>query len=239
MTAVHRYADAEALAADGARMLVQQLRTLQKGGRVAQLCLTGGRLATRLFREFGPLVGDLDPRELELWWSSEQFVPTDDPGRNAGPTLALLAGHFTLDPSKTHPMPAADGVTDAVAGAVTYGKELGDTVFDVCLLGVGSHGEVASIFPAHPSFEPTTHKVLGVNDAPTPPSQRISLAVDTLNRSRQVWFLGSGAEKAEVVARAMAGDPALPAGVVRGTEQTVWLLDADAAARLDYYRCSL
>lgn len=240
MTAVHRYVDADALATGVAQRLLGALIELQRGGRVAQLCLTGGRIANRVYAHLGSLVegSELDPGRLELWWSSDRFVATEDPDRNAGPTLAVMAGQFPLDPSRTHPMPAADGIADNVAGAVTYGKELADTVFDICLLGMGEDGHVASVFPHHPSFEPTTHTVIGVNDAPIAPAQRISLAISTINRSRQVWFLVSGQEKARPLALAIAGDPELPAGVARGTEETVWLVDADAAAGLDYYRCS-
>jgi 6-phosphogluconolactonase len=229
------------LADQVAARLLARLIELQRNGRVAQLCLTGGRIATQIYTRLGLMVSgsDLDPGRLELWWGDERFVPTDDPDRNAGPTLALLAGHFPLDPSRTHPMPAADGLVDADASAATYAKELGDTVFDICLLGVGPDGHVASIFPGHPSFEPTTQAVIGVSDSPKPPPERISLSVQTLAASREVWFLVVGADKAEAVARGLRGDPTIPAGVVRGRDLTVWLLDREAAAVLPYFACSL
>ncbi|MEA5054965.1 MAG: 6-phosphogluconolactonase [Propionicimonas sp.] len=238
---VVRYLDSDDLVDRVARRLLDALIGYQPDDRVAQICLTGGRIALRLYTRLGELVEDssLDPSRLELWWGDERFLPTDDPDRNAGPTLAALAGHFALDPSRTHPMPAADGVIDAGASAATYAKELGQTRFDICLLGMGPDGHVASIFPGHPSEEPTSQTVIGVSDSPKPPPERISLTLPTLSRSDQVWFVVSGPDKADAVARAVVGDETLPAGRVHGEQATVWLIDQDAAAQLPYFACSL
>lgn len=238
---VHRFLDADDLADQIAERLLSRLIDLQGGGRLAQLCLTGGRIALRSYTRLGQLVegSGLDPGRLELWWGDERFVPTPDPDRNAGPTLAVLAGHFPLDPARTHPMPAADGVVDADASADTYAKELGATMFDICLLGVGPDGHVASIFPNHPSSIPTERTVIGVTAAPKPPAERITLTLPTLARAQEVWFLVSGNDKAEAVARGVAGDESIPAGCVRGRSKTVWLVDRDAAERLPYFSCGL
>lgn len=240
-TVVHRYADPDDLAMKAAERLLDRLVQLQTGGRIAQLCLTGGRIAHQMYIRLGELVegSALDPARLELWWGDERFVPTDDPDRLAGPTLAVLAGHFPLTPARTHPMPAADGVVDAAASAATYAKELDDTHFDLCLLGMGEDGHVASIFPDHPSSDPTNQTVIGVSDAPKPPAERISLTVAALSNSDEVWFLVSGPDKADSVARALSGDQSLPAARVSGGLRTVWHLDRDAAARLPYYECSV
>lgn len=238
---VVRHADADDLAEHGAARLLATLIGLQSDNRIAQVCLTGGRIAMALYARLGELVegSQLDPSRLELWWGDERFVPTGDPERNAGPTLALLARHFQLDPARTHPMPSADGVVDAGASAATYAKELGDTRFDLCLLGMGPDGHVASIFPNHPSSEPTTQAVIGVSDAPKEPPERISLTIPTLNESGQVWFLVSGAEKSNALTRSLAGDTSLPAGRVAGRERTLWLVDQAAASELPYFDCTL
>ncbi len=239
---IHRFADSAVLAKGAARRLVTALEDLQRDpDRVAQLCLTGGRIAAKIYEELGRLIQDsaVDTRRLELWWGDERFVPTSDPDRNAGPTLALLARHFSLDPARTHPMPAADGIIDSAECAVAYEKELGDTVFDICLLGMGPDGHVASIFPNHPSFLERSYGAIGVTDSPKPPPERISLTIPTLSRSRQIWFLVSGEDKAEAVSRSWRGDKSIPAGVVRGTVETTWLLDSDASSQIPYYSCSL
>jgi 6-phosphogluconolactonase len=238
---VVRHQDAEDLADLGASRLLSSLIDLQAGGRVAQVCLTGGRIAMALYARLGELVAGsaLDPSRLELWWGDERFLPTEDPERNAGPTLALLARRFQLDPARTHPMPSADGVIDAAASAATYAKELGDTRFDLCLLGLGPDGHVASIFPNHPSGDPTTQAVIGVSEAPKPPPERISLTIPTINESGEVWFLVSGTEKSNALVRSLAGDTSLPAGRVAGRERTLWLVDRNAASELPYFDCTL
>lgn len=238
---VVRHPDAEDLAVRTAERLLNVLIEYQSDGRVTQVCLAGGRIAMATYAAFSKLVPDseLDTSRLELWWSDERFVPTDDPERNAGPALALLASGFTIDPAHTHPMPSADGTVDAGASAATYAKELGDTVFDICLLGMGPDGHVASIFPNHPSEEPTNQPVIGVSDAPKPPPERISLTIDRINTSTQVWLLVNDAEKSAAVARALGGDTSLPAARVAARSRTIWLLDEPAAAELPYFECSI
>lgn len=240
VTEVHRYSSPDDLSLGAAESLVRALVRLQSPGGVAQLCLAGGRTAARMYADMAGLISGsgLDTGRLELWWGDERFVPTDDPARNAGPVLALLARGFPVDPARTHPMPSADGVADNADSAATYAKELGDTRFDVCLLGLGGDGHVASVFPQHASFEPTTHRVIAVNDAPLPPAERISISMEAINDSDEVWFLVTGSEKASVLPRAMAGDPTIPGGVARGRRRTVWFVDAEAAAELGYYNCA-
>ncbi|EUA34915.1 glucosamine-6-phosphate isomerases/6-phosphogluconolactonase family protein [Mycobacterium xenopi 3993] len=75
---------------------------------------------------------------------------------------------------------------------------------------------------------------MGVTDSPKPPPQRITLTLPAVQRSREVWTMVSGSEKADAVAAAIGGaDPvAVPAAGAIGRENTVWLLDVEAAAKL-------
>lgn len=221
---------AEALAS----RLTATLADVQARGRTPQVCLTGGRIATKAYERLaadGP--GDVDWTHVDLWWGDERFVPAGDPERNADGTLAVLREPLRLGSGHVHVMPSSDGDLDLDQAAAAYAEELGSTVFDVCLLGMGPDGHVASLFPGHPSLqEPGT--VIAVRDSPKPPPDRISVTMDVIDRSAQVWFVVSGSDKAEAVAKGVLGtgpDP-VPAALASGTEATVWLLDTDAAAEL-------
>ncbi len=231
-TIVH--SDADALVLGAATRLLERLSQLQSSDGVAQLCLTGGRIANRIYQGLAEQLpgSPLDGTRVELWWGDERWVPTEHPDRNAGEALAILAPTLAMDPSRVHPMPAADGNVSIEDSADGYAAELGETAFDICLLGVGPDGHVASIFPGHPSLEPTTARVIAVHGSPKPPPERLSLSLATINRSREVWFVVSGADKAEAVRRAHDGEADLPAALVQGREATVWLVDEDAASQL-------
>jgi 6-phosphogluconolactonase len=60
------------------------------------------------------------------------------------------------------------------------------------------------------------------------------LTLPAISRSREVWFLVSGAEKAEAVAAGVGGaDPMdWPCAGAHGTEETVWFVDRSAAGNL-------
>lgn len=228
-------ADADAVAEALATRLLARLAELQADGGTPQLCLTGGRIATKAY---GRLAADgpgaaVDWSRVDLWWGDERFVPADDGDRNAGATLAQLREPLGLSAERVHEMPASDGSADLDAAAAAYAVELGSTTFDICLLGLGPDGHVASLFPEHPSSS-AAGEVIAVRHSPKPPPDRISLTLAVINRSAEVWFLVSGEDKAEAAAQALSGagaDP-VPGALAHGVARTVWLLDAAAASRL-------
>src|SRR4029450_12053701 len=175
----------------------------------------------------------VDWSRVDVWWGDERFVPADDAERNAKQALDLLAAPLVLNRDRIHEMPASDGDLDLDQAAEAYARELEDTVFDICLLGMGADGHVASIFPEHPSSY-AEGAVIAVRASPKPPPERISLTLSVINRSYEVWVVVRGGDKAAAAKMALlgAGPVQVPAAGVSGAERTLWLLDKDAAAEL-------
>lgn len=230
---VHQGADAVAEAL--ATRLLARLAELQRAGRTPQLALTGGRIATVAYQRLAAEGANsaVDWSRVDLWWGDERFVAASDDDRNDRQALDLLAEPLHLDPARIHRMPADDGGADLDQSAEDYANELGSTTFDICLLGMGPDGHVASLFPEHPSSY-AAGEVIAVRAAPKPPPERLSVTLSVINRSREVWFVVSGTEKAAAVRLALTGAGAVqvPAAGVAGVERTLWLLDREAASEL-------
>ena len=90
-------------------------------------------------------------------------------------------------------------------------------------------GHTASLIPGDP--------VCGVRDAEVALTglyqnrRRMTLTYPILNRSRHVLWVVTGAEKAPMVPRLLAGDAAIPAGPIAQANATL-LADAPAAAEI-------
>ncbi|MCY7373438.1 MAG: 6-phosphogluconolactonase [Spirochaetaceae bacterium] len=242
---VHR--DPDELAAAVAARLLTRLVDVQSARGSASLVLTGGSIARRIYEAVAesPARGAVDWRRLDVWWGDERFLPSGDAERNETLARESLLDALPLDPARVHPMPASDGPdgNDPEAAASRYADELSQAsrpedhgpapAFDVCLLGVGPDGHIASLFPGMPALY-DERPVVAVRGAPKPPPVRISLTVPVVQGSREVWCVVAGADKAKAVAMALsgAGPTQVPAAAATGRDRTLWLLDRAAARSL-------
>jgi 6-phosphogluconolactonase len=100
-------------------------------------------------------------------------------------------------------------------------------LFDLQLLGLGEDGHTASLLPDQPVLEERQRWVAVVPEGRREP--RITLTYPALESSRLTLFLVSGAAKKDALARARAGDTAIPAGRLKPQGEVVWLVDRAAA----------
>ncbi len=241
---VHR--DTKFLADAAAARLITAIAQAQSSRGQADIVLTGGSMGSALLISVGqsPVKDAIDWKRLNVWWGDERFLPTGDPERNETQSRDLLLDAVPLDAARVHAMPASDGPagTDVDVAAARYAEELAEAApgghdvpeFDVLMLGVGPDAHVASLFPEHPALHEREASVIGVRGAPKPPPTRVSMTFPTLCAARDVWFLVSGADKANAVGLALsgAGPMQAPAAGVTGLRSTTWLLDREAATHV-------
>ncbi|MDR1387650.1 MAG: 6-phosphogluconolactonase [Propionibacteriaceae bacterium] len=235
-----RFFDRATLVEAAAERLIARLIELQDHPGTPQLGLSGDPLAYDVLAAAVERMPNspVDPTRLSLWWTFDAFVPTDSTQRHALRMLSLLAGRVQLDPAIVHPIPSSDAYADPEAAAHQYAQDLGQTRLDICLLELGSRGQVAGLFPGQrppPSSEP----VVGLTDAPHGPPERVSLSLAALNASREIWLLAAGQAVAGLVAASWAGASNLPSAHLAGRERTWWFLDQAAAGLLPFHRCTL
>jgi 6-phosphogluconolactonase len=223
--------DAPSLAAEIARRLETRLGTIQAEGRTPRVLLTGGTIAAAAYRELRD--DAVDWANVEFWLGDERFVPMNLPDRND--RQARDAFLDRVGANHVHAVADNDCSLSAADAARAYGETLPSEPFDVTLLGVGPDGHVASLFPGFPQLAVTDAPTAAVFNSPKPPPIRVTLTYPALNNSDAVWFIVSGADKADAVASALAAEGSVdetPARGVHGTRETVWLVDEAAASRL-------
>jgi 6-phosphogluconolactonase len=241
---VEKFPDSDALAAAAGERLIGVIDAAAAARGRALIVLTGGGNGNRLLQYLGRHGQRIDWTKVHLFWGDERYVAEDDDERNDKQAREALLEHVDIPARNVHAMPASDGEfgSDLAAAALAYEQllaanaEPGEAApnFDVHLLGVGPEGHINSLFPDTPAVRESNRLVVGVDDSPKPPPQRITLTLPAIRRSHQVWLMVSGSEKADAVAAAIGGaNPvSVPAAGAAGREKTVWFLDAEAAAKL-------
>jgi 6-phosphogluconolactonase len=214
------------------------LSAVLHGGDVV---LTGGSTPRTAYEELARAVRTVgrDLSDTTLWFSDERCVPPDDDRSNY-----RLVKQALLDPLDDLPAPAVKRIHGELGpekAADAYERQLRDAnepEFDLLLLGLGSDGHCASLFPDQPSLAERARLVVGVPEAGLEPFvPRVSLTLSALGGARQTVFLVTGESKADAVAAAFGpdatADPHVPASMLvpLATELKV-LLDPAAAARL-------
>jgi 6-phosphogluconolactonase len=101
-------------------------------------------------------------------------------------------------------------------------------LFDITVLGLGEDGHTASLLPGESVLDERTRWVSAVSHGR--PETRITLTYPALESSAIVAFLVAGAAKRDVMARARAGDAALPAGRLKPQGELIWFTDDAASA---------
>jgi 6-phosphogluconolactonase len=217
--------DAEAAARLVAERLAEQARA---GGDVA---LTGGSTPRRAYE----LAAELEPdwSRVALWWGDERCVTPDDERSNYGMARAALLDRLDVLPASVHRMA---GELGPERGAAEYTRQLAElAAFDLILLGLGSDGHVASLYPSRPTLDVTERRAVGAEAHLEPYVDRITLTLPLLCRAREVLFLVAGTDKAQAADRALAGPPTreVPGSLVRADlGPTRAVLDRAAAALL-------
>lgn len=236
------FPDAAALAREAATRFVRLSQQFIASDGIFHAALAGGSTPRELYRllasdEFRP---QISWSKVHLFWSDERPVPPDHPDSNYGMARKELISRIPIPPANVHRMEAesadleqaAERYQDALRSVVPRDSS-GFPRLHLIILGLGSDGHTASLFPDSPALPPTSRWV----DAPFVEhlrSRRLTLTLPVLNAAHHVLFLVSSGEKGEALRSVVEGaaQPPLPAQLVRPADgELVFLADA-AAARL-------
>ena len=203
-----------------------------------RIALSGGSTPRATYAELaGPRFTDRFPWARVHWfWGDERYVPPDDPESNFRMVREAMLNAAPVPPANIHPIPTTDMASDVAAAEYeaelrcAYGASLLDPrrpLFDVCLLGLGADGHLASLLPGEPVLHERSHWVAAV--AHGRPEARITLTYPAINASRHIAFLVSGKGKRAALHDVLSGTSAAPAAKLRPFGDPIFIADRDAA----------
>jgi 6-phosphogluconolactonase len=242
---VRKYADLDAVSRAFAEELVRVVPMIVQQQKRCSIALSGGSTPRRLFQILAELGKDALPWDcIDLYWGDERTVKPDDPESNYGMTKRELIDKLGLDPSRIHRI-RGEEENPAVAVQAYLGElkklapENGIPIFDYVVLGMGSDGHTASLFPDSPALDEVTQWfVANAVDSPLCKGKtiRLTLTAGTINWAKRIRFLITGADKADALREVLDGpiDPKrYPAQLIKPKDGTlVWMVDEAAAKKL-------
>lgn len=221
--------DGAAVAHAAAALIAREARAAVASRDRFVLALSGGRTPWPMLRA---LAGEDVPwPAVQIFQVDERVAPAGGPDRNLTCLRETLLSLAPIAASQIHPMPVEAGdLADAVQRYASVLRAVAGSppALDLIHLGLGVDGHTASLVPGDP--------VLGISDAdvalagPYQGHRRMTLTYPTLNRGRQLLWVVSGAEKAQMLLRLCRGDATIPAGRVARTNARI--LADRAAARM-------
>jgi 6-phosphogluconolactonase len=192
----------------------------------AHLAVSGGTTPAMMFRALATLT--VAWAEVHVWQVDERVATEGSRERNLTGLRADLLSRVRVPPAHVHAMPV--GAPDPEAAARSYGDALQAAcggILDVVHLGLGDDGHTASWPPRSPVLRQRSALVAAT--APFHGVPRMTLTPVAVNRARDVLFLVTGVDKAQVVAQLLGGNRLLPASRVR-TDRTVLMAGGGAEA---------
>jgi 6-phosphogluconolactonase len=178
----------------------------------------------------------VDWRKVHFFWGDERWVPPTDKQSNYRMVDEALLSKIDIPSGNIHGVATESGTPQEAAAA--YEAEIrkvfaGPVNFDWNLLGLGTNGHTASLFPHCPALH-VRDRLVVAEYIEEVKMNRITFTVPLINDSHAIVFLLSGHDKAAVFKDVVLGahDPErLPSQLIQPTRgMLTWLADHAAAA---------
>jgi 6-phosphogluconolactonase len=238
------FPDAETLTHFAANEFIQLGRdAIARHGRF-DIALAGGSTPRGIYRHLSAAHAAALPWErVHLFFGDERTVPPEHPDSNFRMVQESLLVHPAIQSQVN--VHRIEGELEPGIAADRYEAELrthfrtDQPVFDLILLGMGTDGHTASLFPGTAALTAVSRAVVA-NAVPPLKTQRITLTFPCLNAAREVRFLATGADKAAMLASVLgpsggSEDYIYPARQVRPSSGGLaWLTDEAAAQSIGF-----
>jgi 6-phosphogluconolactonase len=222
---------ASALSAD----IMRQVSEARPENKAFNIMLSGGKTPELLYKTIHNSTPDgFNWDHVKFYWGDERCVSHDDPESNYGQAWRLWLQYLPLKKDQLNPIYHGQGIENELFLNEKMLESAG--AFDIVILGLGTDGHFASVFPDRPDlFE--SEKLCETAYHPETLQQRITITPFLLKtKARAVIFIVTGKDKAGIIKNIFNDrqDPSifLPASMLKNeVENLYWYLDEQAAGK--------
>lgn len=217
--------------------LAQELLAYSQQNRPVHISLSGGSTPKLWFKTLAqaPYNQQIQWQNLHFWWGDERMVEPTDPESNYGEVQNLLFDHIQIPAENIHRI---RGENDPQQELQRFDAELKQFIpngqFDWIILGMGTDGHTASLFPNQTNFADKNWAVIAQH--PETGQLRISKTAHLIEQAKRVTYLVTGEAKAQLIKQIKDTDAELlayPAARIKAQNgNTDWYLDQGAGSLL-------
>ncbi|MGC7561126.1 6-phosphogluconolactonase [Pasteurella sp. PK-2025] len=214
--------------------IAQEFITYSQQPRPVHISLSGGSTPKLLFKTLAksPFAEKVRWENLHFWWGDDRMVEPKDPESNYGEVQKLLFDHISIPAENIHRIRGEQPVEQEL---VRFSQELKACVpnleFDWIILGMGTDGHTASLFPNQTDFEDPNVAVIAKH--PETGQLRISKTAKLIEQAKRITYLVTGESKADILKQIQttpAENLPYPAAKIKAQKGvTEWYLDKEAA----------
>jgi 6-phosphogluconolactonase len=221
------FSNSEEVAKRAAEFLEEKIReTINTKGSFS-MAISGGRTPWEMLKFLSK--AHLRWNKINIFQVDEREAPDGHPDRNLSQLFKAIQDSGVETKVNIFPMPVtAENLEEACEdySKIIY-EVTGDGILDLIHLGMGSDGHTASLIPGDQVCEIEDRDV-AMTLAPYQGRMRMTLTYPIINRAKEILWVVTGEEKAEMVEKLLISDPSIPAGNVNSSN-AVLLLDKVAA----------
>lgn len=191
---VHLFAsDNEAFMATAAA-ITEIIRLSTDKNQTSNVILAAGNSVSKTLSFLSPSATDW--QRVNWYLADERHVGTENPLRNDRQMAIALKNSLGESHGRVFSPSPLLALKEAAAEYASRIERI--NMFDVCLLGMGNDGHIASLTPKHPALN-SSQLCCEITDSPNLPKERITLTLKTFSRTQNRILVTTGPSKVAAV----------------------------------------
>jgi 6-phosphogluconolactonase len=245
---IQQFQNIEQVSSAAVRHIREISRTAIAAKGFCTIVLAGGKTPQLTYEYLGnaPTCKQIFWQQIHFFWGDERWLAASHRDSNFFMANKALLARVSIPPRNIHRIHT--GQANPEIGAEMYEKHLrdffhardpeaekrmaGDMLFpsfDLVILGMGTDGHTASLFPGSNLLEEKKKWVAAVpQGVGSPPFARVTLTLPVLNRAENILFLISGSRKREILhtilTRPAEAETMYPAARIKPAGNLFWLV---------------